>query len=72
MDGQERWVNCIGRSEERTHLLRKPQKVGHPRACERIEGRPPASYGVVPADPPDVNRCSHSATNADIRSLMRL
>src|SRR6266568_839552 len=30
IDGRERRVDCIGRSEERTHLLRKPQKVGHP------------------------------------------
>ncbi len=27
MDGKERRGNCIGQSEERTHLLRKPQKA---------------------------------------------
>ncbi len=40
MDGKERRVNCIGRSEVRTHLLPTPAKGRRPRSSEGIKVAP--------------------------------
>ncbi len=49
MDGKERRGNCIGQSEERTHLLRKPQKatqvVRRDKGCPNPPGHPAAVFG---------------------------